>query len=674
MKKNVAIALLLFLMIIELRGQQPVETINPDDTFVLVGDMSDEFDNGGINWSQKWEQTNNLPNIAAWNLTNQANVARGEYFNRGSAKITARYNGVNPDGTSIAVNGKYYNSGCLQSKKVLPVNFEGYIEAVIRGADIDNPNPHPFNGGVDRSRGLCPAFWLYSKFFDNNPADGGVIYTEIDIQELQQHDFYNGVQDGVEDTESNLHIAFKNGNGRRWVRPKQNPDEQLNKYPLGFDPRKNWHTYGCEITRDEIHFFVDGKKIGKTLKNTHWGKLPMRVIMSLGMRVPFVDFGGNAFTSFDPQGDYPNNQRLQTLAERARQQLGELPESMYVDYIRVWNKTTTGANIPPQLVITNPKSNEQFDAGQEILIQANVSDTDGSISKVEFFDGTQLLGTRASSPYQFGYTSAPNGNRTIRVVAFDDKGVQTEKTVTVIVNSSNPDPNPGGEFYIVNRMSGRKLRPANDKNGASIKLSPARNISNWVKWRKINTDNGWFYLQNVKTGKYFIPQAANGSDGTTLEQQPNTFVGAWTQWKEMPSNSGYVFLRNRASGKYIRPKTNKINSLIELRPSSEITNATQWKLQAVGKTNQKLSTSLANLDYMIKVYPNPTEDYVTLTLNNFKSDDVEVTVVDILGSEISIPQSIVDNRMMLDVSNLSGLYVLKIQAGTHTFSKQLVIK
>lgn len=108
MKKNVAIALLLFLMIIELRGQQPVETINPDDTFVLVGDMSDEFDSGGINWSQKWEQTNNLPNIAAWNLTNQTNVARGEYFDRGSAKITARYNGVNPDGTSIAVNGKYY--------------------------------------------------------------------------------------------------------------------------------------------------------------------------------------------------------------------------------------------------------------------------------------------------------------------------------------------------------------------------------------------------------------------------------------------------------------------------------------------------------------------------------------------------------------------------------------
>ncbi len=178
---------------------------------------------------------------------------------------------------------------------------------------------------------------------------------------MQQHDFHDNVQDGVEDTESNLHIAFKDGNKRRWVRPKRNPEEQLNKYELGFDPRKDWHTYGCEITKEELNFFVDGKKVGKTLKNTHWGKLPLRVIMSLGMRVPFVDFGGNAFTSFDPQGIYPNNDRLQNLAERARKQLGELPESMYVDYVRVWNKKSNNTNGETTFkVFPNPSLNGIF--------------------------------------------------------------------------------------------------------------------------------------------------------------------------------------------------------------------------------------------------------------------------------------------------------------------------
>ncbi|TCI84412.1 fibronectin type III domain-containing protein [Tenacibaculum sp. M341] len=340
-KINLITSICSILFLVKTYGQEPLKTVNPNDQFILLEDMSDEFNTGNINWSKKWEQTNNLPNIAAWNLTNTANVAEGNYFNRGAAKITARYNGKNNNGTSIAINGKFYNAGCLQSQKSLPANFEGYIEATIRGADIDNSDPHPFNEGIDRARGLCPAFWLYSKFFDRNPAKGGVVYTEIDIQELQQHDFHDNVQDEVEDTESNLHIAFKDGNKRRWVRPKKNPEEQLNKYELGFDPRKDWHTYGCEITKEEINFFVDGKKVGKTLKNTHWSKLPLRVIMSLGMRVPFVDFGGNAFTSFDPQGNYPNNDRLKNLAERARRQLGELPESMYVDYVRVWKKGDT---------------------------------------------------------------------------------------------------------------------------------------------------------------------------------------------------------------------------------------------------------------------------------------------------------------------------------------------
>ncbi|WP_299602883.1 Ig-like domain-containing protein [uncultured Aquimarina sp.] len=648
---------------------QPVITTNPDDVFTLIEDMSDEFNSGGINWSGKWEQNNNLPNIAAWNLTNSSNVSRGDYFNRGSAKITARYNGVNPNGTSIAVNGKFYNAGCLQSKQSLPPNFEGYIEAVIRGADIDNVDPHPFNGGIDKSRGLCPAFWLYSKFFDNNPAEDGVIYTEIDIQELQQHDFYNGVQDGVEDTESNLHIAFKNGNGRRWVRPKQNPDEQLNKYPLGFDPRKGWHTYGCEITRDEIHFFVDGKKVGKTLKNTHWGKLPLRVIMSLGMRVPFVDFGGNAFTSFDPQGDYPNNQRLQTLAERARQQLGELPESMYVDYIRVWNKTNADNNTPPELTITSPNANQQFDFGDEIIIRAEASDADGSISKVEFYDGNQLLDTKTSAPYQFTYTNAAEGNRNIRVIAYDDEAEKTEASVSVIVNPTDDVPNPTGEFFIVHRATGKKLRAVNNQNGSEIKLSPARNISNWVKWKKVNGDNGWFYFQNVKTKKYFRPKGANGEDGNILEQQPNTFTGAWTQWKEIPSNNSFVFLRNRASGKYLRPKTNKNNSVIELRPNTEINNRTQWKLVPVKSTTSRINES------NIEIYPNPAEDIVTIELDDFDETNTKVTVISMIGSVVLTPQSITENEVVLDVSRLKeGIYFLKIQNGTRTISKRLLIK
>ncbi len=450
---NFLTILLLTISFVKLHGQKPLKTTNPNDEFVLMEDMSDEFNNGTINWSSKWEETNNLPNIAAWNLTNSNNVAEGNYFNRGAAKITARYNGKNGNGTSIAVNGKFYNAGCLQSQKSLPANFEGYIEAVIRGADIDNDDPHPFNEGIDRARGLCPAFWLYSKFFDANPGPGDVIYTEIDIQELQQHDFHDNIQDGVEDTESNLHIAFKDGNRRRWVRPKRNPEEQLNKYELGFDPRKDWHTYGCEITKEEISFFVDGKKVGKTLKNKHWSKLPLRVILSLGMRVPFVDFGGNAFTSFDPQGTYPNNDRLKNLAERARKQLGELPESMYVDYVRVWNKKAQVITPPPTpttktpLKTTNP--NDEF-----VLIE-NMSDefNNGTVNWSKKWEETNNLPNIAA----WNLTNSNN-------VAEGNYFNRGAAKITARYNGKNRNGTSiavNGKFYNAGCLQSQKSLPAN---------------------------------------------------------------------------------------------------------------------------------------------------------------------------------------------------------------------
>ncbi len=575
MKKfSLVTILLLAIFFTKVYGQAPLKTINPDDEFILIEDMSDEFNAGSINWSDRWEKTNNLPNIAAWNLTNASNVSEDNYFNRGAARITARYNGIDTDGTSIAINGKFYNAGCLQSQKSLPPNFEGYVEAVIRGADIDNSDPHPFSEGIDRSRGLCPSFWLYSKFFDNNPAEGDVIYTEIDIQELQQHDFHDNVQDGVEDTESNLHIAFKDGNKRRWVRPKRNPEEQLNKYELGFDPRKDWHTYGCEITKEELNFFVDGKKVGKTLKNTHWGKLPLRVIMSLGMRVPFVDFGGNAFTSFDPQGTYPNNDRLQNLAERARKQLGELPESMYVDYVRVWNKKS---------------------------------------------------------------------------------------------NTSNPPSND--KFFIVNRYTGNKLSPSNNKNKTNIKQVAATNVSNFVKWKKVETNNGWFYLENVETGKSFRPRNEESRDGNMIEQFMSNSNNTWSQWREVTANSGYVFLENRASRKYIRPKTNKENTPIELRSSSLTTNWTQWKLQPVILSSIS-STGIDNND--LKVFPNPSSNgTINIKLQELKSPS-KLTITDLNG-KVLYSKKVMKKETQLIPKLQRGIYILKIKKGNSILNKRIII-
>ncbi|MDO6852619.1 T9SS type A sorting domain-containing protein [Cellulophaga lytica] len=323
--------LLAFICLLGYSQKPNGQTSNPNDNFKLLNDFSDEFNTGNINWS-KWSRTANLPNTKAWKWDNNANAKPVNYKGERSVELTMRQNANNArDGIT------YFKSGCLQTIKQLPKNFVGYVESRIYGAEINSPKAT----GLDKYRGVCPSFWLYSKFFDNKPI-GEAVYTEIDVVELQQFDFDpNGPvghqQDLITDAESNLHLVKKASFGRDWFRPKQPKARaaQLNKYELPgkFDPTKGWHTYGCEITPTKLYFYVDGKRVGKALNNTYWSDNPMYVIASLGLRVPFVAFQGNVFEPVNPE-----------VNPRAKKNIDEMPVSMHVDYIRVWEKNGAGGN------------------------------------------------------------------------------------------------------------------------------------------------------------------------------------------------------------------------------------------------------------------------------------------------------------------------------------------
>lgn len=63
---------------------------------------------------------------------------------------------------------------------------------------------------------------------------------------------------------------------------------------------------------------------------------------------------------------------------------------------------TVNANVLPTVSITSPTAGATFIAGANIALAANAVDSDGSISKVEFFRaGSTLIGTATTSPYTF---------------------------------------------------------------------------------------------------------------------------------------------------------------------------------------------------------------------------------------------------------------------------------
>ena len=100
-------------------------------------------------------------------------------------------------------------------------------------------------------------------------------------------------------------------------------------------------------------------------------------------------------------------------------------------------------NVAPTVSITSPVADATFDAPASITISATAADTDGTISKVEFYDGATLIGSDSTSPYSFTKSDVPAGNYTITVKAYDNSGAYTISSsivVSVAAATSNVAP------------------------------------------------------------------------------------------------------------------------------------------------------------------------------------------------------------------------------------------
>lgn len=96
-----------------------------------------------------------------------------------------------------------------------------------------------------------------------------------------------------------------------------------------------------------------------------------------------------------------------------------------------------GANIAPAVSITSPTNNATFTAPANISIQASASDSDGAITKVEFFNGSTKLGEATSSPYMFGWNNVPAGSYTLTARATDDdEAATTSAPVNITVGQT----------------------------------------------------------------------------------------------------------------------------------------------------------------------------------------------------------------------------------------------
>ena len=93
---------------------------------------------------------------------------------------------------------------------------------------------------------------------------------------------------------------------------------------------------------------------------------------------------------------------------------------------------------PPTCGITSPVNDATFTAPASVTIQAWAT-SDLTVTQVQFYQGSSLLGTVSTSPYNYTWTSVMPGTYNLTVEAYDPEGLTTTSAaVSMTVNDAPP--------------------------------------------------------------------------------------------------------------------------------------------------------------------------------------------------------------------------------------------
>lgn len=206
--------------------------------------------------------------------------------------------------------------------------------------------------------------------------------------------------------------------------------------------------------------------------------------------------------------------------------------------ITVMAPTTTPppANALPTVTLQGPTSTVLEPAS--FTLQSSASDSDGTIMRVEFYNGTTKLGEDTTSPYSFGISSYPAGTYGFTAKAYDNSGASSvSNAVNVIVTKQSTTTNTGDTGGVVGSATG--INPPIWPVGATLKKGFQ---STWWKNNCEFTDMCKVYIN--------WPAAAD-----------NTGIAGYEIWRSKGTTGNYVKLyTNDASDLYWTEKLPKLTT------------------------------------------------------------------------------------------------------------------
>ena len=176
-------------------------------------------------------------------------------------------------------------------------------------------------------------------------------------------------------------------------------------------------------------------------------------------------------------------------------------------------------NQPPTVSLTRPAASSTFTAPANITLAATASDADGTVTRVDFYRGSTLIGSDTSSPYSYNWTNVGSGSYQLTAVARDDDGATRTSADASIRVSTTPNQLP--TVSITNPINGRSFTAP-----ASLTITAAASDSDgtiarvdfYAGTRLVASDTTNPYQaawSNVAAGNYSLTAVARDNLGGT---------------------------------------------------------------------------------------------------------------------------------------------------------------
>lgn len=202
----------------------------------------------------------------------------------------------------------------------------------------------------------------------------------------------------------------------------------------------------------------------------------------------------------------------------------------------------SSGNVQPSVTLTSPAANSSYASPASISLGASASDTDGTITKVEFYQGSTFIGSDTSSPYTYTWTGMAPGTYSITAVATDNGGAtKTSGAVTVTVTGGSTtvttfQEGANGYTGMIDAYIRADATTTNTGTAAKLMIDGNPDYAALLKWD----------LSSIPTGRTVtdVKMALNVTDTTPHTYEIYALKRAWTEsdvtWVKATSTTNWA--------------------------------------------------------------------------------------------------------------------------------------